>query len=536
MGMVERFEQELELYRKMYSVCVELLKFEKNSDMKKYKLRMLGKEVIEHGNKNRIKTIAKKVSTAWSETFIGAKEVEEAIKHAGLDIDSSEVRRCIHSLRTNSPQEYMIECLTKVLELKNNIKIAKENEKKGTKQSYSYKGIETEKVTRSYDHVSASKMSQSMGKAITSANRMASTGTIASAKANNKVSINEIKSSKTLKEIIKNHLRDNNPYLERDEIEQIKEEFKIDLFRNKDGYLSNDTIEKLFIVRIVSDQMDNNEEVNIKGIADAMDALYDLALIEMPYQASSEEYGTQGAANYERVLHNIKPVIARDYVNEYAALYNKVMETYRKFSQNERDMLSKYIQLSKLMRGEKVLPTPEVFRKRVNETAKLNISWNMAAYNKPYKVADIVSGYLKYMTAEELSKYYKELREKYSSEDLQEIFVMIIERRMSHLDIDMPEIERRDELERRYKAICSEYLKEEPVSIGAKETKVRANYAQSDIEINAAQDRIDKKYFNEKKDITMNFKRLKEKSRLKKFEKQGILTGEELEEVKGLGR
>lgn len=520
MGMVERFEQELELYRKMYSVCVELLKFEKNSDMKKYKLRMLGKEVIEHGNKNRIKTIAKKVSTAWSETFIGAKEVEEAIKHAGLDIDSSEVRRCIHSLRTNSPQEYMIECLTKVLELKNNIKIAKENEK----------------VTRSYDDVSASKMSQSMGKAITSANRMASTGTIASAKANNKVSINEIKLGKTLKEIIKNHLRDNNPYLEKDEVEQIKAEFKIEFFRDKGGYLSNDTIEKLFIVRIVSDQMDNNEEVNIKGIADAMDALYDLALTEMPYQASSEEYGTQGAANYERALHNIKPVIARDYVNEYAALYNKVMETYRKFSQNERDLLSKYIQSSKLMRGEKVLPTPESFRKRVNETAKLNISWGMARYNKPYEVADIVSGYLKYMTVEELSKYYKELRENYSSEDLQEIFTMIIQRRMTPIDIEMTNEERIDELDRRYRAICTEYLKEEPLSTRVKDTKVRANYAQSDIEINAAQDRIDKKYFNEKKDIKMNFKRLKEKSILKKFEKQGILTGEELEEVKGLGR
>lgn len=514
MGMVERFEQELELYRKMYSVCVELLKFEKNSDMIKYKLRMLGKEVIEHGNKNRIKTIAKKVSTAWSETFIGAKEVEEAIKHAGLDIDSSEVRRCIHSLRTNSPQEYMIECLTKVLELKNNIKIAKENEKKETKQSYSssYASRKPLETTHSYD------------------------GKLASTKANERVSINDAKTGKTLKEIIKNHLRDNNPYLERNEIQQIKEEFKLDLFRDKGGYLSNDTIEKLFIVRIVSDQMDNNEEVNIKGIVDAMDALYDLALTEMPYQASSEEYGTQGAANYERALHNIKPVIARDYVNEYAALYNKVMEASRKFSQDERELLSKYIQSSKLMRGEKVLPTPESFRKRVNETAKLNISWGMAAYNQPYKVADIVSGYLKYMTVEELSKYYKELRQNYSSEDLQEIFTMIIQRRMTPIDIEMTNEERIDELDRRYKAICNEYLKEEPLSTRVKDTKVRANYAQSNVEITAAQDRIDKRYFNEKKDIKMKFKRLKDKARLKKFEKQGILTEEGIEEVKGLGR
>ena len=536
MSQVDKLKEEIGFYRLMYNICVELLDFGKETDMKKQRLYRLGREVFNNNNYNRIQTIQKELEKS-TDDFISKDKIEKAVKDA-TDIDAYDqiVYKYTKGLLEIGPKAYMIECLAKVKKLENKIRFLKDMEPPKEELDEGYEKQKGEYIgytsldgtINKVNSTTSGKMAQSVGKLTIAANNIDSKDI--------HVTGFRVRQARSLKKIINNHLRNNNAYLEKAEIQQIKSEFKIDLFKDRAGYLSNDTIEKLFTIRIVNEQIDRNEDVSVKSIVDAVDYLYELALTEMTYTRSVREFGTKGAMNYEDALDSIRLIVDRDYVYEYGLLYEKLQNISYKFSKEEKELLSRYIQSSETMKGSKQLPTKEEFRKKLNVDAKKAIDWSKKKDKESYEIVEEIDNYLKYMTPEELASYYKTLKENNDTEKLQRVFVSLIGRRMGPIDVDLTEEEQKDELDRRYKAICAEYLKEEPVPISAKETGVRANYAQSKVELNEAE----KRYFRDSKARQatglMSFKKLKEKAKLKELNKKGILTKEELNKVKELFR
>ena len=498
MGRIEDLEKEIQNLRQMYRVCVSLLEFEKGADRQKNKLRELAREVIQDNNKNRIETIRKIINKAEDDTNISDSKRDDVIKNiTGFTTGSQEIHKYIVELATYGPKRYMLECLGRIkecqLEMKQEREINKlrEDNKQVVKEKPKEEKTTTKVISNSKDL--------------------------------------------TLKEIIKRHIRDHNPYIEEHEIYAIKKEFRIEFFTEKQGYLSDDTIEKLFLIRITNEQLDRHEEVKIKGIVDSMDAIYSLALSEMAYEKMNTKY--------ERALDNINYVRNRDYVEEYAKLYVKVQEASYQFSKEERELFTKYIKSSKTMNARTTLPTPEEFRQNINETAKKRVDWSTASNRSSTNITDSIAKYTRYMTPKELAAYYHTLQSNlkdYDAAGLQNIFVNIIEKRMDPIRLDVSNEEITAEIKRRHKAISHEYLNEEPIMFDTSGVIVKDNYAESNIELREANKRsnIDKIYFREgktKKTISfMNFKKLKEKAELKKLTEKEVLTDEEIEKVRGM--
>ena len=505
---IDEYQIEIQKLHKMHKVCVALLEFENDSIHRKHKLNVLAEEIIKKGNNNRYKTISKIIQKAKDDTVISSSKRDELIKNiTGFNPISDEIHKYVIELAVSGPKTYMFECLDKIKDYQEKIKqerlreVVREDPKKALRSM-------KEKTTHTYIEDTPTKT--------------------------NKVYASP-KEELTLKEIIKKHLKDNNPYINNNEIEAIKKEFRIEFFKDEPGYLSNDTIKKLFMIRIVNEQMDRHEKVNIRGIVESMDAIYDLALIEMSYDKMNSKY--------ERVLNNINYVRDRDYVEEYAKLYAKVQEASSEFSDVDRETLRTYIKESKLMRDQTVLPTPDEFRQYVNDAAKRRVDWAAAANRRSAVPTDSITRYTRYMKPEELAVYYHTLQfnlNDYDKAGLQSLFVNIIERRMDPIGLDVDNEKRKTETQRRYKAISHEYLNEEPIMFDTRGVIAHPNYAKSNIELKEANKRanIGKIYFRDGKTkraiVFMNFKKLKEKADLKKLTEKGVLTEDEIAIVRSM--
>ena len=487
-------KKKIEQYKTMYTVCINMLEFKHNSEHKKGKLREYRREILESGNKNRIGAAERLVKSATYDTAVNITEtLAKVLGVKETDRKISEYSSLISALRKSDPKEYLVECLKGIARCKKDIVV-----------DYTYVHKSTKPQLEVSPHTNTSSITTH----------------------------EESKIGLSLKEIIKRHLEYNNPYLDEREVQAIKREFKVS--ENKRGYLSDDTIKKLFMVRIVNEKLNKHEEVKIKGIVDSMDALYKLALTEMGYNPINHEF--------EKMLNAINYVKDRDYVEEYAKLYVKVQEASSKFSKDERDLLREYIKASDLMKGRKELPTPEEFRQKVNETAVKNIDWVTASNNNFFNITYNISRYTRYMTPEELAEYYHTLQSNsigYNPVGLQSIFVNIIERRMKPMDDDMTDEERFAETEIRHNSICAEYLNEKLINAYNSNLAI-PNYAKTNIELNEAEKRkaAGKLYFRDSKTRSaigkMKFKRIQDIIKLSSLSKQGTLTDKEVEEVRRL--
>ena len=310
----ELYVREMENLRHMYNICVELLEFDKANEHRKEKLKKLGVEVIDKKNYNRIKTVEKELKKAKRDNpTYGSKLDTVASKEIGKNIYNSELRKYVVELYGTSYKKYILECLKRIKECEAKLR-RKENNR-------------VKKVTQ---------------------------------KPKNK------SQNLVLKKIIKNHLRNSNPYLEISELDQIKEEFGIEFFNYKEGYLSDDTISKLFTVRIVSDQLIRHEEVIIKGIVDSIDYIYELAIMDKDTTKYINKIGYKGIRNYETTFNSIKEVKDKNYVKEYTKLYTMINRYYHKLSNEQREEFTSYLSKSKY-HYDKLL-TPEEFSEKVNNT------------------------------------------------------------------------------------------------------------------------------------------------------------------------
>lgn len=310
----ELYIKEMENLRHMYNICVELLEFDKGNEYRKEKLKKLGIEVIDKKNYNRIKTVEKEIKKAKRDNpTYGSKLDIVAEKEIGSSVYSSELHKYILELYGTSYKKYILECLKRIKECETKLRRKENNRVK--------KVTQTPRI-----------------------------------KTQNPV----------LKRIIKNHLRNSNPYLETKELNQIKEEFGIEFFDSKEGYLSDDTISKLFTIRIVNDQLIRHDEVLIKSIVDAIDYIYELAIMEKDSSKHISTLGNRGVKNYENALNSIKEVKDKDFIKEYNKLYEKFKRYYKKLSKEDRQELMHYLSNSKY-NYDKLL-TPEEFSQKVNHS------------------------------------------------------------------------------------------------------------------------------------------------------------------------
>ena len=310
----ELYIREMENLRHMYNICVELLEFDKANEYRKEKLRKLGVEVIDKKNYNRIKTVEKELKKAKRDNpTYGSKLDIAASKEIGKNIYNSELRKYIVELYGSGYKKYILECLKRIKECEAKLRKKENNRVKKVAQKNIIK-----------------------------------------------------KQNLVLKKIIKNHIRNSNPYLEVRELDQIKEEFGLEFFDLKEGYLSDDTISKLFTIRIVSDQLLRHEEVIIKGIVDSIDYIYELAIMDKDTSKYIPILGNRGIKNYENALNSIKEVKDKNYIKEYTRLYTMINRYYHKLSKEQREEFANYLSKSKY-HYDKLL-TPEEFSEKVNNS------------------------------------------------------------------------------------------------------------------------------------------------------------------------
>jgi hypothetical protein len=430
----EIIESEIKKLRHIYNICVDLLEFDKKSEYRKDKLKKLGIELIEKKNYNRIRSIEREASKAKNNKHIPGNELDLAVlKETGMSVHQPELRKYIVKLYSGEYKDNLVECAKKIKEYEEKLQSkAKRIEKKRPKVK-----------TRT--------------------------------------------NKQLLKRIIKNHITNSNAYLEPRELNQIKEQFGIELFDAREGYLSDDTISKLFTIRIINDELVRHEEVNLKSLIDTIDSLFELTLTEMDYRKDPSTFTTRGIIKYEETLSSIKEVKNRDYVQEYSKLYEKIKKYYSKLSKEQKEEFTNRLSKSKYSYDK--LLTPEEFRQKINRQVKAKInSFDFTNTNDEYKAFTIVeelTHYTKYMTNEELADYYHKLKENNKDYDpavLQEVFTILIVRRMKVIEDDMTDEEYEELNNKRYKAICSEYFNEKPLFIDADNVIVSNNYAKESIE------------------------------------------------------
>ena len=312
----ELYIKEMNNLRHMYNICVELLEFDKANEYRKEKLKKLGIEVIDKKNYNRIKTVEKELKKAKKDNpTYGSKLDTIASKEIGTNIYNSELHKYIVELYGSSYKKYILECLKRIKECESKLRRKEKNRVKKVSQK---------KLTKPQNVV--------------------------------------------LKRIIKNHLRNSNPYLEVSELNQIKEEFGIEFFNSKEGYLSDDAISKLFTIRIINDQLIRHEEVIIKGLVDSIDYIYELSIMDKDTSKYIHSFGYRGIEKYETVLNSIKEVKDKNYIKEYTKLYTMINRYYHKLSKEQREEFANYLSKSKY-HYDKLL-TPEEFNEKVNNTSK----------------------------------------------------------------------------------------------------------------------------------------------------------------------
>ena len=493
MSIIESYQKEINKYKVMSEVCIKLLEFknERDTEFQKYKIRKLEDEIINHSNYNRISRIAKEIDKA-KEFHDGSKTWNTALKEVGLDQNDNEYVAHITRLKNFGPKKYLKECLKEIVKYKELIK----NERKAQKEH-----------SKNHDRKLKSK---GVRPAIISS-----------------MSYNK---PETLDEIIRRHIQERNIYIEDKEISDIKDQFGLSLYNEKTGYLSENTIDKLFSLRIVNEVLNRHEELPIQCIINTMDSLFDLAITEMEYRKNNYSYGKRAALNYEMALDEIKKTY-RDYVEEYTLLYDKVINYFNKLSKEEKLELEEKIKSSKYIQDNGNIIMPEVFRIRVNDKAKEEIN-NWETYTKLNidNVVDEISNYTKYMKAEELADYYHsiELEEKgIDRKKLQEIFTYLIERKMGPVSNDQ-----KGEKQKRLKAVCTDYLKEVPLFMDSTNIMVEADYATKRIESREVIKQSEKKYYRMSKFRHMlqfmNF------NKLSKLNNKEVLNEEEIQRVKGM--
>ena len=528
MNMVDYYRNKLEQYKTMYDVCIKLLSFKHDSNHKKEKLKEFKNEVIESGNTNRIKAAKRIANQAEYKDMDILKLNNELAKILGISIIDTKINEYdeyIKELELSNPKDYLVKCLIEIDKNKKRIKEA----------------MKEESISKG-DITTGIAMTQSIGKITTTINKTPSEGKyihaiIDDSIKNNNVVVYDAKLGNSLKEIIKRHTKDNNPYIEDTEIITIKKEFGLPITNKRNGYLSNDTIRNLFLIRIVNEQLDRHEEVNIKGVIDSIIAIFDLSLIEMNYNPIVLEQ------DYDKAFNAINYVRDRNYVEEYNKLYKKLKTQSSKFSKEEKDELINYMKSSEIMKDFSQLPTPEEFRKMINEESKKRIDWQTIVTRKESDIVYNVSRYTRYMTPEELAEYYHNLQftlKEYKPETLQHLFIKLIEMRMSPMKKYMTRDKMLEEIKRRRKAVSREYLHEDLIGINTNGILVKDNYAKSSIELREAskRDETRKQYFRLNKTNNaiglMSFKNLKQRLELKKFTEKGILTDTEIERVRSM--
>lgn len=550
MDLEKLYEEKIAQYSVMYNVCVALLKFKHDPKEKQAKLKRFKKEILESGNNNRIKSAARLASHAkYNDICI----LDNAISALAKELGTSEIADEINEYDSymeklcENPKEYLETCLKEIVRYKKLLKEekARQKEKANTVERYKNKPLDYPNSTfhdRVLDATDV-KMTKAIAKATTKLNKEPPRGRhISEALKKGKMVTYNARLGTDLKEIILKHVKDNNPYIEDREIVIIKKEFGVPVDIEMRGYKSDDTISRLFTVRIVNEQLDRHEEVNIKGVVDSMDALYELALLEMDY------YPSPNGLAFNKLLNAINYVRDRNYVEEYEKLYKKFQKQYSKFSKEEKEELSDRVKSSKLMEGSLNLPTPEEFRQKVNAEVKKKIDWEIASHNRNPLSMEQIARHTRYMTPEELAAQYHELPSnmgRYDKEGLQKIFIDLIERRMTPINMNLPQEAREAELDRRSKAISVEYLHEIPMGVDADRIIVKENYAKSDIELREAAKRKRKKFYNPSKINNaigfMNYSNIKEYIKnlgqsveLASFASKEVLTDNDIERVKGL--
>lgn len=491
MSIIESYQKEINKYQVMSEVCIKLLEFknERDTEFQKYKIRKLQDEIINHSNYNRISRIVKEIDKA-KEFHDGSKTWNTALKEVGLDPNDSEYTAHIEKLKNFGPKKYLKECLSKIINYKDLIKNERKAQKEHSKNhDRKYKGVRPAVI-----------------------NSMT------------------IRNKETLDEIIKKHIREKNVYVEDKEISDIKDQFGLSLYNEKNGYLSEDTIDKLFSLRIVNEILDRHEELTTQSIINTMDSLFDLAITEMEYRKNNYSYGKRAALNYEIALDEIKKTY-RDYVEEYTSLYKKVINYCNKLSNEERLELKERIKTAKHIGDNGYLINPEVFRARVNDKSKEKMhNWKAYTEINIDDVVDELSNYTKYMKAEELADYYHTIESEERDIDrkkLQEIFTRLIEKKMGPINSNQIE-----EQKKRLKAACRDYLKEEPLFMDSTNIIVETDYATTRVESRRAIKESEKKYFRMSKfRQAIKFMDFNKLSRLNNKE---VLNEEELQRVKGM--
>ena len=495
MSIIESYQKEINKYRIMSEVCIKLLEFknDRDTEFNRTRIRRLKDEIINHSNYNRMNSINRTIDKANNIH----KSLDNDLRSMGLDIDDEEYRSSIAKLKSLGPKKYLKECIEEIVKYDKLIKEerkAQKNHSKNHNRSRKYKAIRP-------------------------------------------VTINNISIRKpeTLDEIIKKHIREHNTFIEGREIDDIKDQFGLSYYNDKHGYLSDDTIEKLFSLRIVTDLLDSHEEVGVVALTNTMDSLFDLALTEMNYRKKNSPYGTKGVLNYESILNSIKET-NRDYVEEYTSLYEKVQDYYNKLSKEEKLELNDRIKLTHNIQDKGNLLMPEAFRLKLNEVAKTRINnWDQYTKMEVNKAVKEISHYTKYMKANELADYYRSLiseNKDYDSKKLQEIFVYLIEDRMKLVDGNLSKEDQESEKRKRLKATCRDYLNEEPMFMNSNDVVVESNYATKRIESREVIQQSEKKYFRMSKFRQaiefMNY------SKLQRLNNKEVLRDDEIQRVKGM--
>lgn len=482
------YQEKIEEYKIMSRVCIELLDFKDRStnSINKYKLKELRKEIIENENYNKIKTVKRKIQQANYYSNIDTiweKFFEESSISKDDYNEYDKYIVYIRRLKEMGSKEYLIECLEK-------IKYYQEKQKEEQSKS-----------------------------------------------------INNIK-HETLDEIIKKHISERNPYLEKKEIEDIKDQFGLDQFGEIGGYLSGETIEKLFILRIVTTLLNKHEEVQINSLIDSMDTIFDLAVSEIGYKHNNlyTSYSTQSTLNYERVLNRIKDT-NNDYEKEYSILYEKIKKYLNKTSKEEQEEFARRIKSSRNIEKEGRLLTPSEFRIKINSIAiskmrkSSEMNFNASKDNEINKAVKETSAYTKYMTAEEIANYYikniSNLDDVFVKFNIQEIFARLIEQKMNPINSKLSEEEQDLIKKKRLTAICKEYFNEERFYIEKEDITVESNYAKIRIQSSEIIKQSANKYYIKRK--ANNMFRLRDYNKFKELEvlsKEEVLTEEQMQKVK----
>ena len=429
MSEQETYKKEIENLRHIYNICIELLEFDKQAEYRKEKLRKLGIEVIDKKNYNRVKTIERELKRVKTHKHLPGNELNIAVlKETGMSMYQPELHEYIVKLYGAEYKENMLESIKRIIECEEKLH---PKTKKKIEKSHSNKN--------------------------------------------------------SLKKIIRKHMINSNSYLEAKEINQIKEQFGIELFDEKEGYLSDETISKLFTIRIVDDSLSKHDEINLKSIVDSIDVLFELTITEMGYIKDPSVFGTRGIIKYEKTLNSIEKIEDKNYVEKYFNLYEKIIRHYNKLSKEQKEEFN--LRLSKSKYKYDHLLNPEEFRQRVNDKAK-EIIYSLD-YSEPsdkydlYNVVEVLTKYTKYMTNEEITSCYHTIKENdknYEPQTLQHIFAILLIRRMKVIEYDMTEEESEDLKNKRYKAICNEYFNENPLFINSDNVVVSSDYAKESMQ------------------------------------------------------